>query len=608
MMENSPDRPHPLQHFTQHKIRLLHCLDEYLALERSDATSCLTLRTKLAEERFTVAALGQFKRGKSCLINAMLGEDLLPVGSIPLTSVAVSLHFSDHEVCNLHYQDGRVTAIQRQELTDYATEAGNPGNAKQVHEVTLGYPSELLRDGVSLLDTPGVGSLHAHNTLAAKAVLPRCDAALFLLSADQPLGQEELDYLQEIRAYAQRIFFVLNKIDYLNGAELTQTCQFVQQHLQKTMQGEVKFYPVSAKLALQGQKSANLSLLSASRLPALTADLEAFLLHEKGTLLIRSVCAAYTSLLNQARLEIQLEQQAANLDPAELAQKIQKFQGKRKSLAPEKRRLRQQIQLEFHRIIGQVLEPEIQQFRAALEGNLPQALREFGQNHSPCLLRALDTALDQFSQKALQENLAQWQLATETKLTEELLSLSQRFSRQTSGLIDELQQFAAQLMNIPYETQPSLEARLPTPGHYEIFEAEPLALELISQTVALDWPDRISERFPKLKASAQRWAKKRLLSQHRENLLESIDRQCGRVRYELLERLERAAAQFAESDWNRFETAALGLATALDNGKNDQLLQADNAKSKTQQLAQEWIVITKSEQELAEILAAQTDK
>ena len=90
-----------------------------------------------------------------------------------------------------------------------------PQNRKEVLEVVVFYPSPYLRDGDRLVDTPGVGSVYIHNTDVAYRYLPKSDAALFLLSTDQPAGKAEIEFLRDVRQYASRIFFLLNKTDYL---------------------------------------------------------------------------------------------------------------------------------------------------------------------------------------------------------------------------------------------------------------------------------------------------------------------------------------------------------------------------------------------------------
>ncbi|MCX5841974.1 MAG: dynamin family protein, partial [Deltaproteobacteria bacterium] len=96
---------------------------------------------------------------------------------------------------------------------------------KGVLQVEITHPAEILRD-VVLIDTPGIGSTYRHNTEATMNFLPQCDAALFLVSADPPITEVEVAFLQEIKSRVTRLFFVLNKVDYLTDSERETALEF----------------------------------------------------------------------------------------------------------------------------------------------------------------------------------------------------------------------------------------------------------------------------------------------------------------------------------------------------------------------------------------------
>lgn len=574
-----------LKTFADLKSALLQAFDRYAALARPDAAACGELRDKLAAGRFNVVALGQFKRGKSCLINALLGDSLLPIASVPLTSVAVTVSHGAAEAVTVYFSDGSPLAIDRADLAAYATEAGNPRNCKAVQDIRVALPAALLADGVSLLDTPGVGSVHRHNTDTAYAVLPRCDAALFLLSADQPLAEAELAYLHAVQAHARRIFFVLNKIDYLDAAELEASLAFVRQRLHAAIGTDIKLFPVSAKQALQGKIQQDAALLERSRLPALTAHLEAFLLHEKGKILLLGSAARFARQLTQASLEMQLEQQAARADPAELDVKIAQFRSKRASLAADKRRLRQQIQLDIRHLIQHGLDPAVQQCRTRLMRQLPAQFDSFAHAHSELALRALDEALEGFIEDALRSAFAVWQAEQAPRLAAELASLSQRCSSEAAHLAATLQQFSADLLHVPYTPVAAADLSVVPDEPSLDLAAEPLGLDMLAESAVLDWPARISPRLPRLKAVALRWANRRIIARRRADLLAAIDRQSGQARYATLARLEAAGSQFAQQLSDSVDRTAEGIASALTQGREERLMAAGQAQQRQQTLA-----------------------
>jgi predicted GTPase len=173
----------------------IHCLPNPSGNQARLLEALVHLQLRLATERFQLAVLGQFKRGKSMLLNALLRGDVLPVGVVPVTAIPTFLESGVIPRICVTYSSQKVDAFKinewdslREHLTTFVTEERNPGNKLGIARVDVQMPSELLEHGVVLIDTPGVGSIFRHNSVAAVAVLPECDAALFVLSADPPPG------------------------------------------------------------------------------------------------------------------------------------------------------------------------------------------------------------------------------------------------------------------------------------------------------------------------------------------------------------------------------------------------------------------------------------
>ena len=247
------------------------------------------LLDKLRENRFNLVILGAFKRGKSTLINALLGKPVLPTAIVPLTSVVTILGYGERLDIRVHFQNGQSTAISQEELSAYITEKGNPKNQKGVREVEIAYPSDYLRDGVRIIDTPGVGSVYSHNTEVAYNYLPQVDAAVFVVTVDPPLSAAEQDFLQDIREYVHKLFFVLNKIDYVDEAERQEALEFTAEVLKGNLAvPRVMIFPLSAKLALEGKSNGGSEALQTSLLPQFEEHLRQFLYQEKGRVLLIS--------------------------------------------------------------------------------------------------------------------------------------------------------------------------------------------------------------------------------------------------------------------------------------------------------------------------------
>jgi GTP-binding protein EngB required for normal cell division len=199
------------------------------------------LRERLRHSRLHLAVLGQFKRGKSTFINALLGAPLLPIAVVPLTAVPIFISWSSSAFVRVRFSDNRLpqelsaddSEAIREFLFRFVAEEANPENRLSVDRVDLLYPAPILADSTVLIDTPGVGSTLRHNTEAALRVLPECDAVLFVVSTDPPITEAELDYLRRIESKAAKILFVLNKVDYLRSGERPRMAEFLHDVLQK---------------------------------------------------------------------------------------------------------------------------------------------------------------------------------------------------------------------------------------------------------------------------------------------------------------------------------------------------------------------------------------
>jgi GTPase SAR1 family protein len=199
-------------------LELLPTAQQHLAQEAAD---------KLAGLGLYVAVIGEFKRGKTTLINALLGADLLPTGVLPVTAVPALVRFGLRPRAMLRLLDGSQVAIDIGGLHGYLTEQENPGNHKGVREAIIEYPAAVLESGLILVDTPGTGSVHLHNTQAAVDFLPRVDVALLVLSVDAPLSDSEGRLLGDVAQTAARIAICLNKVDRLTPNETQEAVEFV---------------------------------------------------------------------------------------------------------------------------------------------------------------------------------------------------------------------------------------------------------------------------------------------------------------------------------------------------------------------------------------------
>lgn len=205
------------------------------------------LADKVEKQRLTISVIGQFKRGKSTLVNAILGSEILPVGIVPVTSVVTAISYGEPSAI-VKFENGTEKQVDFEDLHIYVNEQENEGNKLGVSSVTIHALSDFLNSGVMLVDTPGVGSVHKHNTEAAYAFVKESDAVIFMLSIDSPINEIELGFLENAKDYAAKFYFAINKIDNVTTPELEDYLDYCRRLLQRTMDVEsVVLMPVSAK-------------------------------------------------------------------------------------------------------------------------------------------------------------------------------------------------------------------------------------------------------------------------------------------------------------------------------------------------------------------------
>jgi tRNA U34 5-carboxymethylaminomethyl modifying GTPase MnmE/TrmE len=201
---------------------------------------------KLQSEQIVVSVIGQFKRGKSSVINALLSEEILPISVLPLTAIPVFIYYGEQIEIQIKTKDGVLVFKNIDEikkvLFEFATEKGNPENKKGVDEIKLFYPSELLENNIVLVDTPGVGSIYAHNTKTAEDVIPKSDIGVFVVSPDSPFSEVEMNYFKKVLPKIKTSFFVINKADTVIESDLEEVKKFYFNILDKIFNGGTKNY------------------------------------------------------------------------------------------------------------------------------------------------------------------------------------------------------------------------------------------------------------------------------------------------------------------------------------------------------------------------------
>lgn len=292
-----------------HKTAKAAVLERYRALaDIADAVGMKTLARelrvsrvpKLEGERFHVVVLGEFNHGKSTFVNALLGHDVLPTGITPTTAAINHVIHADVPKARVVMNSGESVDLTPSEIKEWVTVAG--GRSADVAFVELGYPVDILRDNVVMVDTPGVNDLNEQRAEVTYGYVPRADAVLFLLDAGQALKDSEREFLSShmLDGTRDRLIFVLGKMDLLSEDERAAVTAYVRDGVAKLAPGAPVF-PLSAKSWLVRRDHE-------SGMPALLEHLGKFLAGDRARILLdnAAVDAARTAAYLESSLGVRM--------------------------------------------------------------------------------------------------------------------------------------------------------------------------------------------------------------------------------------------------------------------------------------------------------------
>jgi GTP-binding protein EngB required for normal cell division len=269
---------------------------------------------KLESERFHLVVLGEFNHGKSTFVNALLDSDILPTGITPTTASINHVVWAQHPTARVVLTTGESKFLDPHQIKEWVTVAG--GHASEVAYVELGYPSDLVKNHVVLVDTPGVNDLNEQRAEVTYGYVPRADAVVFLLDAGQALKDSEREFLRSrvLESARDRLIFVLGKMDMLSADERVAVIDYARGGLAQLMPEPVVF-PLSAK---DWAKSKD----TASGMPELLAYLERFLARDRAQVILDNAAADASRTAGYLENNLGVRMRAYDLDLGQLEQRI----------------------------------------------------------------------------------------------------------------------------------------------------------------------------------------------------------------------------------------------------------------------------------------------
>lgn len=424
---------------------------ERLARERGEQTvvaAARELSEKIEQNRFYLVVVGQFKRGKTSLLNALLGEAILPVAVLPLTSVVTILRYGDSPSASVHFESGAPIPVGLDRLAEYVTESGNSRNIKGVGHVEVLYPSPHLQAGLTFVDTPGIASVYAHNTQVTYGFLPRIDAAVFVTSPEPPLTAAEVEFLEDLGKQVSKIFVVMNKADLVEASHLAEVIQFTKQSLPAGLTEEnAPVLPVSSRLALEAKLTGDAVLLEGSGLAGLEGELRRFLRDEKGAVFLESIARSLLRLIAELRMYLSLRVRAVQMPVEELRAKIVEFEEQLGSARQQQEDNDLLLKGSLARLSA-AFEERARAFAESQAAGMSEAVRRFLEQSRTLPRRRLAGAVDRFIADGVREAFDKWRIEFEASAVGSFREATTRFQTKVNALARQVRETAGNLFRV----------------------------------------------------------------------------------------------------------------------------------------------------------------
>jgi small GTP-binding protein len=520
-------------------------LTKLSGLHEDFVTRVLRLAGRMAAARYHIAVLGDFKRGKSTLVNALIGQSLLPSGVVPLTTVATEVHVGGTEAAVV-FRDSTRCEIEPDEIVDYVTEQANPSNAKGVLRAEVGVATDFGAPGLVLVDTPGLSSVNASNTEEAQKALRDADGAVVVLAADNPLSKSERDVLELLALRRAKVFLVVNRCDTLTPIELAEVRSFVAGVAGEALEEPVAPYCVSARNALERTQGASADSIEFDKFRAALADFVEFDLMSARR---AAGVAEVKRLVDDIERTMDLEEAADAMDIATLDEQIVRLS----RVVDEGRRL---------------LSEDVVVLRHDAEALLDEAGRDLSDRSASaarCCAPELAAAVADLPRSQLErgsrdviENLVRTRFESirsgvADQVEAQWTALADRFTERVREQIAAVVETAGDLfaVHLPHVEVPALGTQRER-FSYRFFYAE-------SQNAVL------GRAVGRLVPSAI--LRRQTLRRATQRLRQEFDKHAGRARYDIAERLHSAEAELSRSMASEFEQTQASLLAACTEAR-----------------------------------------
>ena len=377
-------------------------------LEMEEARKALVQsRKKLENHRFAVGIMGEFKRGKSTVINSLLEQEIMPADILPCSATMNRVTYDLQPHAELRMVDGSVRSIKVEELSDYVTKltSENESRASNVDEAVVYYPCRFCQNGVDIVDTPGLNDDERMNKISEE-IIPKLDAVIMVIVPGSPFSMSEAEFVRNklMSSDLGRLIFLVNKIDTIRRpSDRAKAVEGIKEKIRKTVLekmadlygsdskqyqdaeqklGSIRIFPFSALDALEGKQAGDEEMIENSGTKPFEEALTKMLTEERGALEL----GAPVSVIQRTSLDvaktIAARRDAFDLSAEEFEQRqetaIKRIQELRTQKKEEQRHLRDRS-----KTVKSELASRTAQFYPQLEQRLMAMVDEFNPEPKP---------------------------------------------------------------------------------------------------------------------------------------------------------------------------------------------------------------------------------
>lgn len=286
--------------------RISEVCDE-LNMEETEAALTRS-KEKMKNHKFAIGILGEFKRGKSTVINALLGREIMPSDILPTSATMNRVTYGLEPQAQVLMRSGDVETIEVDDLVEYVTklDEDKAAQAELVEEAIVFYPCKFCQNGVDIVDTPGLNDEGRMDKIVEE-IIPKLDAVIMVITPDSPFSMSEAEFVRTklMTSDIGRLIFLVNKFDLVHKRDQERVLKEIRNRIEKSIlekmkeiHGEdshiykdvqskladIRIFPVSARNALDGRLDNDEELIENSGMLAFEETLGKMLTEERGAL------------------------------------------------------------------------------------------------------------------------------------------------------------------------------------------------------------------------------------------------------------------------------------------------------------------------------------